>query len=330
MPKTEKVRKGPSESATKFSVGFIKKGNDGNMWKIVATAAGVHRWAKVSGALTPNHNKTIKNVGTIKNNDNVSLEDLKKLAKKHKVLSAGKSKGELALLIFNIRGTGLSTQELKKIVDLLPSKEKRKAKEMIAKQMGNHITDYRGLWRPEPKPIDKMTRNEIIKNLRKFRDAWEHEQGRNQGLSDEIMAGESETNLRERLSWYFSDTAKNQAANWIRDNQEGGGGGDGGETTPFKMTEYAAGVYNGFKNRDKIKIVKVVKGQAALDGIRKAFFGDDKVEADKWQKKTKWSSHDIAESIFFVYERKMRKNTEKVCKFVIGRKGDGSVLGQVI
>ena len=225
MPKTEKVRKGPSESATKFSVGFVKKGNDGNMWKIVATAAGVHRWAKISGASetsgsrTPNHNKTVKNN---KNTDNVSLDELKKLAKKHKVLSAGKSKGELALLIFNIRGTGLSTEELKKIVDLLPSKDKRKAKEMIVNQSGNSITDYRGLWRVAPKPVDKMTRKEIINNLRKFRDAWEREQGRNQGLSDEIMAGESETNLRERLSGYFSETAKNQAANWIRYNQEGG------------------------------------------------------------------------------------------------------------
>ncbi len=228
MPKTEKVRKGPSESATKFSIGFVKKGNDGNMWKIVATAAGVHRWCKVSGALTPNHNKTVKNVKTIrtirtiktiKNNDNISLEDLKKLAKKHKVLSAGKSKGELALLIFNIRGTGLSTEELKKIVHLLPSKDKKKAKEMITQQTDNPISDYQGLWRPTPKPVDKMSRNELINNLRKFRDAWEHEQGRNQGLSDEIMADESDTNLRERLRWYFSETAKNQAANWIRDNQ---------------------------------------------------------------------------------------------------------------
>lgn len=126
------------------------------------------------------------------------------------------------IIIFNIRGTGLSTEELKKIVELLPSKEKRKAKEMIAKQMGKPISDYRGLWRVAPKPIDKMSRKEIINNLRKFRDAWEHEQGRNQGLSDEIMADESETNLRKRLSWYFSDTAKNQAANWIRYNQEGG------------------------------------------------------------------------------------------------------------
>jgi len=114
---------------------------------------------------------------------------------------------------------------------------------MIAKQTVNPITDYRGLWRPAPKPIDKMTRNEIINNLRKFRDAWEHEQGRNQGLSDEIMADESETNLRERLSWYFSETAKNQAANWIRDNQEGGGGVRETSThsakTPFKMKPYA-------------------------------------------------------------------------------------------
>jgi hypothetical protein len=212
MFKTEKVRKSPSESATKFSIGFVKKGNDGNMWKIVATKTGVHRWSKISSSLEPTHSK---------NSDNVSLEDLKKLAKKHKVLSSGKSKNSLALLIFNIRGTGLSTEELKKIVDFLPSKEKRKAKEMVTKQIINPITDYRGLWRPAPKPIDKMTRNQIINNLRKFRHAWEHETGRNQGLSDEMIDSVSDTNLRERLSWYFSETAKNQAANWIRDNQRG-------------------------------------------------------------------------------------------------------------
>lgn len=226
MSKTEKVRKGPSESATKFSIGFVKKGNDGNMWKIVTTATGVHRWAKIQGARTPKHNKTVKNTKSINHQQNdikVSLDDLKKIAKNRNVLSAGKSKGELALLIFNIRATGLSTEELEKIVDLLPSKEKRKAKEMIAKQMGNPISDYRGLWRPAPKPIDKMSRKEIINALRKFRDAWENEMGRNQGLSDEIMADESETNLRERLSWYFSEIAKNMAANFIRDNQKGGG-----------------------------------------------------------------------------------------------------------
>ena len=304
MSKTEKVRKGPSESATKFSIGFVKKGNVGNMWKIVATTTGVHRWSKISSSLAPKNSK---------NSDNVSLEDLKKLAKKHNVLSSGKSKNSLALLIFNIRGTGLSTEELKKIVDFLPSKEKKKAKEMVTKQIENPVTG-----RPAPKPIDKMMHNEIINNLRKFRDAWEHETGRNQGLSD--------TNLRERLSWYFSETAKNHAANWIRDNQKGEDSDSNKHSTktPFEMTEYVARVYNSFKNNKKIKIIKVIKGKAALDAIKKVFFGDDKVVAERWQKEIIWSSRDIANSIFFIYERKLIKNTIKECKFVIGHKDGGS------
>ena len=313
MSKTVKVRKGPSESATKFSIGFVKKGNDGNMWKIVATKTGVHRWSKISSSRAPTHSK---------NSDNVSLEDLKKLAKKHNVLSSGKSKNSLALIIFNIRGTGLSTEELKKIVDFLPSKEKRKANEMVAKQIENPITG-----RPAPKQIDKMTRNQIINNLRKFRDAWERETGRNQGLSDEMMDSVSDTNLREHLSWYFSKTAKNQAANWIRDNQKSN---THSTKTPFEMTEYAARVYDSFKNNKKIKIIKVLKGKAALDAIKKVFFGDDKVVAEKWQKEIIWSSRDIANSIFFIYERKLIKNTIKGCKFIIGNKDSGSVLGQRI
>ena len=40
------MRKGPEESATKFSVGTKKKGNDGNMWVIVKNKNGIKRWAK--------------------------------------------------------------------------------------------------------------------------------------------------------------------------------------------------------------------------------------------------------------------------------------------
>jgi hypothetical protein len=172
-----------------------------------------------------------------------------------------------------------------------------------------------------------MTRNQIINNLRKFRDAWEHETGRNQSLSDEMMDSVSDTNLRERLSWYFSETAKNQAANWIRDNQKSN---THSTKTPFEMTDYVARVYNNFKNNKKIKIIKVLKGKAALDAIKKEFFGDDKVVAEKWQKEIIWSSRDIANSIFFIYEQKLIKNKIKGCKFVIGNKDSGSVLGQRI
>lgn len=48
FPKKKSSRKGPSESATKFKVGTIKKGNDNNMWKIVVNSKGIQRWVKLN------------------------------------------------------------------------------------------------------------------------------------------------------------------------------------------------------------------------------------------------------------------------------------------
>jgi len=235
MTKTEKssvhVRKGPSESATMFSVGTIKKGNDGNMWKIIATAAGVHRWSIIkdkngtanSATTTSKKNKTVKmvkkqSVNIQPNKEDISLDELKKLAKKYSVLSSGKSKSQLALIIFKIRSQGMTTSDLEKIVHLLPSKQKRTAKQMTTEQIEKPIIDYKGMWKPLPKPLRNMSRKEMIRNLRNFRDAWEREMGRNQDLSDERLAIESDTNLREHLEYYYSNIAKNQAANCMRDN----------------------------------------------------------------------------------------------------------------
>jgi hypothetical protein len=218
MPKTEKIRKSPTESATMFGIGDIKKGNDGNTWKIIATSSGVHRWQKI----TNTRSKTIKKSKRVDDKDikksSISTAELVKIGEKNKVLTSGASKGALALRIYKIRSTGLSIEDLEKIVDLLPSKDKRKAKKMIEQQKENPVTDYKGMWKPAPKALNKMSRREMINNIRKFRDAWEEETGRNQDLRDERIAGETDKNLREHLTWYYSETAKNQAANWIRDN----------------------------------------------------------------------------------------------------------------
>ena len=88
---------------------------------------------------------------------------------------------------------------------------------MTASQIEKPITDYKGMWKPLPKPLRNMSRKEMIHNLRKFRDAWETNMGRNQDLSDERLASESETGLRKHLEYYYSNAAKNQAANYIRD-----------------------------------------------------------------------------------------------------------------
>ena len=46
--KRHKNRPSPTETATEHKVGKKKKGNDGNMWKVVKTKKGVKRWQKVS------------------------------------------------------------------------------------------------------------------------------------------------------------------------------------------------------------------------------------------------------------------------------------------
>lgn len=41
------MREGPSDSATKYEIGIIKTGNDGNKWIIVITKKGVKRWTRI-------------------------------------------------------------------------------------------------------------------------------------------------------------------------------------------------------------------------------------------------------------------------------------------
>ena len=64
---TKKVRKGPTASATEFSVGTKKKGNDGNYWIVVATKANVHKWQKIK--------KTTKSTKTTNNSTMKRCED---------------------------------------------------------------------------------------------------------------------------------------------------------------------------------------------------------------------------------------------------------------
>lgn len=143
MSKTEKIRKSPSESATMFSIGTVKKGNDGNMWKIIATASGIHRWSKVQGMSDTKikHNTTVKRgtkgtkgtkgikvkpVDAELSEEGISMAELKKICERNTLSTSGASKSGLALRIYKIRSIGLSITDLKKIIPLLPSKEKEK------------------------------------------------------------------------------------------------------------------------------------------------------------------------------------------------------------
>ena len=210
MFKTKKVRQGPSESATLFSEGTTKLGNDGNMWIIVVTDAGVHRWSRVK-------NKTVKNKTALPESlENISQEALIKLTKKYHVTSSG-SKKQLAERLWSISGSTMSAKDLHKIVHLLSKDDQRKVNGEIKKQIEEPITNYMGMWYPQPKPLTDMSRSELLKHVRNFRESYEKITTRNQDLSDERLLEETDKDLRNHLKWYFSDEAKIQSEGWLRD-----------------------------------------------------------------------------------------------------------------
>jgi predicted SnoaL-like aldol condensation-catalyzing enzyme len=216
---TKKQRQGPKESATLFEEGATKKGNDGNMWKIIATDTGVRRWSRVKPGT---NNKTVKKskkkpeVIAAATVTTISQEELVKLAKHHKVTTSG-SKKELAEKIWRVRGNALPAKDLSKILHLLSKESQKKVNNTIKEQIEQPITNYRGMWYPQPKPLREMRKDELLRRVRQFRDAFEKITTRNQDLHDDRLAGETDKQLRNHLQYYFSEGARLQSEDWLRD-----------------------------------------------------------------------------------------------------------------
>ena len=95
------------------------------------------------------------------------------------------------------------------------SQNKKKVGKTINIKINNEITNYKGLWKPLPKSISKMSREELINNLKKFRNAWETVTTRNADLSDERLKNESTQELKNLIKFYYSDEAKKLALEWL-------------------------------------------------------------------------------------------------------------------
>ena len=214
MIKTLKIRKGPDSSASKYSVGTKKKGNDGNMWKIIENKNGTKRWLKITNKHSTNTKKKSNKDSTKKLSD-ISLNLLKQLKKKYNVTTNG-SKKEIAYGLWKVRGRAMSDKDLKLISQLLPRKEQKKIEKKIKESMDNPIINYKGLWKPLPKSLSKMSRQELLHNLRSFRNAWEKITTRNQDLDDERLESETIEGLRKLLKFYYSESAKLLAEDWLR------------------------------------------------------------------------------------------------------------------
>jgi hypothetical protein len=219
------TRQAPSESANNFTLGIKKRGNDGNMWIIIQTKTS-KRWSKLSknklqktknqkNNQTNNQNKTKKNIIHINKKNTISVDKLKQLLKKYNVTTRG-SKEAMAQGLVRVSNFLIESKDLELIYDLLDEAQQKKATKLIQDRINKPITNYRGMYEPISKPISSMTREELIKNLQKFRDSWEKITKRDQDLSDERLNSEPTQRLRNQIKFYYSDDAKFLAEDWLR------------------------------------------------------------------------------------------------------------------
>jgi hypothetical protein len=241
------TRKAPSESANDFTLGTKKRGNDGNMWVIIQTKNS-KRWSKVNEnklqktkktkkikkniiykiikgnnktkkysiyKIIKGNNKTKKyTIHKSKKND-ISVDKLRQLLKKYDASFNG-SKEAMAQKLFRLRRATIESNDLELIYNLLDKGQKIKATKLIQDRINKPITNYRGMYEPLTKPISSMTREELIKNLQKFRASWEKITTRDQDLSDERLNSEPTERLRNLIKFYYSDDAKFLAEDWLR------------------------------------------------------------------------------------------------------------------
>ena len=145
----------------------------------------------------------------------ISLEKLKLLCKKYTLITSG-SRKILAQRLWKIRGSMLASKDLELIFHLLDKSQQKKATQHIVNKINKPITDYKGMYEVNKKPITSMTRDELIKNLQKFRTSWEKITTRDQDLSDERLKDESTDALRKLIKFYYSNSAKLLAEDWLR------------------------------------------------------------------------------------------------------------------
>ena len=210
------TRQAPSESANDFTLGTKKRGNDGNMWVIIQTKTS-KRWSKVNKTkknIIKGNNQNKTKIKKSKKND-ISSDKLRQLLKKYNVTTRG-SKEAMAQGLFRLSSSTIESNDLELIYNLLDKAQQKKATQLIQDRINKPITNYKGMYEPNTKPISSMTRDELIKNLQKFRDSWEKITTRDTDLSDERLNSEPTDQLQNLIKFYYSDDAKFLAEDWLR------------------------------------------------------------------------------------------------------------------
>jgi hypothetical protein len=161
MKTTKKTRKGPSESATKYSVGTKKIGNDGNMWKIVKNKKGTNRWLKMDKSNSKTKKNNLKHLLKLEKDPesvwgkNKKLEEFwRKLASGYEVILINKNDKDTKFIMpKTYSAKGKKYKELEKDDNI---------KAIITSAQSSDT--YEALY----KKVKNKTPQEIIKNYKKY------------------------------------------------------------------------------------------------------------------------------------------------------------------
>ena len=158
MNKTLKTRKGPSSSATKSNMGTKKKGNDGNMWKIVKTKNGTKRWLKMSSVTLKNKTKHTQVVDDVDDSDDSDI--IRNKNKKLYSFWLGLANTKHSVFIYNNK----SYKIIRKNVKEAQEKAESDTNIIAILDSGPSFDAYRELYR---KATNKSV-EEVIKNYKRY------------------------------------------------------------------------------------------------------------------------------------------------------------------
>ena len=95
-----------------------------------------------------------------------------------------------------------------------------------------------------------------------------------------------------------------------------------------KISSDARKILKQYKRNDKYDIIKTFYGRNAVQKIKNLFFPKNKRASTKWA--SRWTNKEKSQSVFFVFLKKLKKNTYVYFKFIIGSGENLSVLGEVV
>jgi hypoxanthine phosphoribosyltransferase len=81
--------------------------------------------------------------------------------------------------------------------------------------MKNNQYDYKGLWKPVPNGLSKMSRKNLLKEVNSIRIKWENYTGISQQLDSFIIKDWKDKELRDTIKFYSSKETKQTAKKWI-------------------------------------------------------------------------------------------------------------------